>query len=466
MARQEAEADPIPQLQLMPRLEVIADGDGAVLRGGANLRLRTGLIALLVALTAAAAAVLILRAASHPPVALPSVRATLDRERAQARLARAGVRAAVAPILDVTSGTAVRTVGAVPVVPVPHALSAGDLTTLAAGTSLYQPAPYLARAYRTVAARFHIPWRVLASVEYLRGGYVEAVGGANASAQRMLAGQVQANGRDVVAARVLAQASAATAQPSPSLVADAQRLAGAGAAASPARGIAAVMAGTGTSTQAVMTLAQSIAPATSASAPPAAKVGAMLAEARLLNGLPYIWGGGHTNPAWLVGPGYDCSGFVSEVLHSAGYLTSPDTTQTLPGSAGIVSGPGKYVTIYDRTIATVRVWVKRKKLVRTAVNPASAGVHLNRARQADALDSVAITLPKWVGEWKTITITRLVRSLDNSINDEHVIIDIAGQWWESGGDTADGGAAMVHRMTPPSPGYLKSFNRILHPQGL
>ncbi|MDE3134484.1 MAG: C40 family peptidase [Acidobacteriota bacterium] len=194
----------------------------------------------------------------------------------------------------------------------------------------------------------------------------------------------------------------------------------------------------------------------------------MLNEAHLLNGLPYVWGGGHTDPAWVVGGGYDCSGFVSEVLHSAGYLSAPDTTQTLPGSAGIVKGPGKYVTLYDRTIATIRVWKKIKKMVtiHKAVNAASAGVHVDKGRHPNTLNSVSIRLPKWVGEWQTKAITKLVPSLDNNNNDEHVIIDIAGQWWESGGSSADGGAAMVHQIADPSPAYLKSFNQVLHPQGL
>src|ERR1019366_3144034 len=81
------------------------------------------------------------------------------------------------------------------------------------------------------------------------------------------------------------------------------------------------------------------------------------------------WGGGHSN--WALVDGYDCSGFVSAVLHAAGYLTTPVTTQTLPGQPGIASGPGRGVTIFDR---------------------------------ADAA----------------------------SASEDHVIIDINGQWWESG----------------------------------
>jgi hypothetical protein len=129
---------------------------------------------------------------------------------------------------------------------------------------------------------------------------------------------------------------------------------------------------------------------------------AMRTSTRLLDGIQYTWGGGHSN--WVVATGYDCSGFVSEILHSAGYLTSPQTTQTLPGQTGIAGGAGKWVTIYDRT--------------------------------------------------------------DQAIEGDHVIIDIDGQWWESGGSGLDGGAERVHRIYNVNAGYLKTFNLRLHPVGL
>jgi cell wall-associated NlpC family hydrolase len=455
------------------RLEPLADGDGATLpappnitvRGG--LGLRNGLIALLAALAVAAAVFLITHRTHH--LGGHAASATQQLDQTSSRLALTGVHAATSAMLSAVAAQSGQTLTATQVTPVPHDLSGSDLISLADGTSLYQPARYLANAYRTVAARFHIPWRLLASVEYLQGTYVNAIAGANAGAERTVANQVQSNGRDVVDDHVLAQATAAAVQPSSTLVALARHLAADGANQSVAAGLATYLKPVATTPQTVMTLAQSIAPAApSSSASPIAKVSAMLNEAQLLNGLPYSWGGGHTNPAWVVGSGYDCSGFVSEVLHSAGYLNSPDTTQTLPGSAGIVSGPGKLVTIYDRTIATLKVWVKHKKIVteKKVVNQASAGVHVVKGRHANSLNTVSIKLPKWVGEWKTIKIKKLVRSQDTSNNDEHVIIDIDGQWWESGGSTADGGAAMVHQIVDPSPAYLKSFNRILHPQGL
>jgi cell wall-associated NlpC family hydrolase len=453
----------------MPRPE--AESGGVTPRAGQNLRRRAGLIALCAAVALGAGVLVLANRSHHVAGWAPMGLAARGPGQTGALLAEGGVRIAASPMSSgVTAHNAAtgHILAAVRSVPVPHELSSTDLITLAAGTSLYQPAPYLVEAYRAVGARFHIPWRLLASVEYLQGGYVDAVAGASAPAERSVSSQAQSDGRDVVDDHVLAQATMAAAGPSASLVSDARRLAADGAQQSPGRAVATYMQDAGASAESVMTLAQSIAPATSGSSAPAAKVSAMLDEARLLNGLPYVWGGGHTNPAWVVSSGYDCSGFVSEVLHSAGYLSSPDTTQTLPGSAGIATGPGKYVTIYDRTIATLKVWTKKRKIVtvRRAVNPSTVGVHVERGRRANSLSSVSIRLPKWVGEWQTIRLTKLVPSLDTSNNDEHVIIDIGGQWWESGGSTADGGGAMVHEIVDPSPAYLKSFNRILHPQGL
>ena len=122
------------------------------------------------------------------------------------------------------------------------------------------------------------------------------------------------------------------------------------------------------------------------------------------------------------------------------------------GLAGIANGPGKYVTIYDRTVATVRVWVKKKKIVtvKQAKNPDAAGVHVVKGRQANS-NTVSIQLPRWVGEWTTLHLTKLVPSADTTNNDEHVIIDLDGQWWESGGSTADGGAETCTRSWIPTP---------------
>ena len=78
------------------------------------------------------------------------------------------------------------------------------------------------------------------------------------------------------------------------------------------------------------------------------RVQAMVNEANSLVGKPYVYGGGHSG--WGPQTGYDCSGFVSAVLHAGGYLTSPVDTTALPSQPGMVSGPGQYVTVYDRAL--------------------------------------------------------------------------------------------------------------------
>jgi cell wall-associated NlpC family hydrolase len=127
------------------------------------------------------------------------------------------------------------------------------------------------------------------------------------------------------------------------------------------------------------------------------RIEAMIRQADGLLGTPYVYGGGHG-----AGGGLDCSGFVSAVLRSGGYLNGAVTTEGFASQPGITSGPGRYVTIYDRT-----------------------GCGPN----------------------------------------EHVIISINGRFYESGGGSASGGAPFVHHFAP-SPSYLASFNTVLHPAGL
>jgi cell wall-associated NlpC family hydrolase len=139
--------------------------------------------------------------------------------------------------------------------------------------------------------------------------------------------------------------------------------------------------------------------ATSASDP---RIQAMTEEANALVGKPYVWGGGHDG--WGPQKGYDCSGFVSAVLHAGGYLSTPQDTTTLPTAGGIESGPGQYVTIYDRD------------------EPGQSG---------------------------------------------HVIIDIDGQFYESGGEHGSwGGGGGVEQIATPSASYLATFDQVLHPTGL
>jgi hypothetical protein len=50
---------------------------------------------------------------------------------------------------------------------------------------------------------------------------------------------------------------------------------------------------------------------------------------------------------------------------------------------------------------------------------------------------------------------------------DHVIIDLGGQFYESGGGHgAWGGGGGVEKIGTPSASYLASFNRVLHPEGL
>src|ERR1700761_1016486 len=132
------------------------------------------------------------------------------------------------------------------------------------------------------------------------------------------------------------------------------------------------------------------------------RVAAMVNEANSLVGKPYVYGGGHSG--WGPQSGYDCSGFVSAVLHAGGYLTSPVDTTALPSQPGMVSGPGQYVTVYDRAL---------------------------------------------------------------SGQNGHVIIQMNGQFYESGGMHGSwGGRGGAGKIGTPSASYLATFPTVLHPEGL
>jgi hypothetical protein len=92
-------------------------------------------------------------------------------------------------------------------------------------------------------------------------------------------------------------------------------------------------------------------------------------------------------------------------LHAAGYLQAPQTTQTLPSQPEIANGPGRFVTVYDRT---------------------DGGTPGN----------------------------------------DHVIIDLNGSWYESGGNAQFNPGGGVAKIPKPDAAYLSSFNRQLHPLGL
>jgi hypothetical protein len=78
----------------------------------------------------------------------------------------------------------------------------------------------------------------------------------------------------------------------------------------------------------------------------------MINMANSLLGKPYVWGGGHAGfvPNETSLSGFDCSGFVSAVLHAGGYLSQPVDTTALPNQAGMEPGSGQYVTVYDRAL--------------------------------------------------------------------------------------------------------------------
>jgi cell wall-associated NlpC family hydrolase len=201
-------------------------------------------------------------------------------------------------------------------------------------------------------------------------------------------------------------------------VRDPAALAGGSAAASStgasfSTGTAATGTGTSTDFASALASAQSAVGSTPSGIVPGAtttggarvgdpRVAAMVNEADSLIGKPYISGGGHSG--WGPQAGYDCSGFVSAVLHAGGYLTSPVDTTALPSQPGMVAGPGQSVTVYDRAL------------------PGQSG---------------------------------------------HVIIEINGQFYESGGmHGAWGGGGGVQKIATPSASYLATFPTVLHPEGL
>jgi hypothetical protein len=58
---------------------------------------------------------------------------------------------------------------------------------------------------------------------------------------------------------------------------------------------------------------------------------------------PYRWGGGHRK---IEDTGYDCSGTVSYVLHHAGLLNSPTTSDGLRHFGD--KGEGEWITVYAK----------------------------------------------------------------------------------------------------------------------
>jgi hypothetical protein len=272
---------------------------------------------------------------------------------------------------------------------------------------LTEPPPYLVRIYKAAARRYGLPWPVLAAINYVETGYGADPNYSSAGAEgwmQFMPGTWRAYGEAVdIRGRIMAHVAANPWNARDAIFSAARYLVAHGAHSDLPRAIFAYNHAVWY-VQEVLSVAQQIDEQGMKPGAQAGKlVDAMGTMARLLNGMPYVWGGGHGS--WEMTTGYDCSGFVSQVLHAGGYLSQPVTTQSLPLQNGIVTGPGRWISIFDRT------------------------------------DS-------------------------GGLASDHVIIDINGQWWESGGSSADGGAGDVHRISHMNATYLTSFNLVLHPRGL
>lgn len=73
------------------------------------------------------------------------------------------------------------------------------------------------------------------------------------------------------------------------------------------------------------------------------------ADWRASEKLPYVFGGGHGShfqPSGGPPPGYDCSGWVSTILHHAGILGSSEALGTHELERWGLSGEGEYMTVW------------------------------------------------------------------------------------------------------------------------
>jgi hypothetical protein len=267
------------------------------------------------------------------------------------------------------------------------------------------PPRWLERMYRQAARKYGLPWQVLAAINYIETGYGRDLRVSSAGAvgfmQFMPATWAQ-YGVHVDAAGHFAMGTPDPWQPRDAIFSAARYLVANGAP----RNLAKAIYGynhAGWYVQEVLSVAAQIdTHGLRRKWKAHRKLAAMRTMARLLNGMPYVWGGGHAT--WTINDGYDCSGFVSSVLHAGGFLRLPVTTQSLPSQPSMRAGRGRWVTIYDRTDG-------------------------------------------------------------GSLQGDHVIIRLGKQWWESGGGGLSG-APRVHRIWHMSPGYLQTFNLVLHPKGL
>jgi hypothetical protein len=265
-----------------------------------------------------------------------------------------------------------------------------------------QPPLFLVPIYKAAARRYHVPWKVLAAINEIETDYGRNLHTSSAGAIGWM--QFMPDTWREWGVATGSRKVADPYNPRDAVFSAARYLAAAGARQNLRKAIFAYNHAQWYVDEVLLT-AQTIhgnsGLPTSATA--REKVAAMTAMGNLLIGKPYIWGGGHGG--WQIVAGYDCSGFVSAVLHAAGYLSEPQTTQTLPSQPDIAEGPGEYVTIFDRTDG-------------------------------------------------------------GGAASDHVIIDINGHFYESGGSAAQGGGAGVKKLKNPSLEYLATFNQVLHPVGL
>jgi hypothetical protein len=263
-----------------------------------------------------------------------------------------------------------------------------------------QPPSFLIPIYKAAAHRYHVPWKILAAINAIETNYGRNMNTSSAGAIGWM--QFMPATWRTYGVSTNAKRRPDPYDPADAIFSAARYLAANGAPRDLRKAIFAYNHAQWYVDE-VLWKAQVIkgGPGLPVTGSARTKVAAMVAMADLLVGKPYVWGGGHGG--WDIAAGYDCSGFVSAVLHAGGYLTAPQTTETLPSQPGIQPGPGHYVTIFDR---------------------AGAG------------------------------------------REGHVIVDLNGKFYESGGSAASGGGAGVKRLPNPPADYLASFNVLLHPAGL
>jgi cell wall-associated NlpC family hydrolase len=197
-----------------------------------------------------------------------------------------------------------------------------------AGTSM-QPPTSLIKYYKQAANHYRIPWEVLAAINYIETDYgrdlhvssAGAVGWMQFEPTTWLEYGQAVNLRGLVKAHAVPNPYL----PSDAIFAAARLLAANGAHKNLAKAIYSYNHADWY-VQEVLTVAEKIT-----AHDIHRRLMVMRQTASMLSGIAYLWGGGHVVSNWVVSNGYDCSGFVSTILHAGGYLNGPVTTQTLAG---------------------------------------------------------------------------------------------------------------------------------------